>query len=235
MKPSQEQMANGEHQGSTRIDLNSCMCLPTPLIYNTDSQKYSCTMKNINNIGGGGDCVNWRYKVRVSAQEDLTASRMHCKAVFVRKYSTSLNDAGVVIPNLINHQRLSQTDAPPCWHSISGNIWPLQPEGGFLRETLFHLPSVSCGCSLQTFTCSDSWPGTSSPAVLLNLAHLSSNSAICCCSPSRQCCHFPSSQNTAISIQHCRRPSAKQGMPPLKWMKAALPMVHCVGVAKQFK
>lgn len=66
MKPAQAQRANGEHQGSTRIDLNSCMCLPTPLIYNTDRQKYSCTMRNINNPGGGGDCVNWRYKVRVS-------------------------------------------------------------------------------------------------------------------------------------------------------------------------
>lgn len=50
---------------------------------------------------------------------------MHCKAIFNRKYSWSLNGVRAVIPSLINHWHMAtwQPVCDTCWHSICGNIW----------------------------------------------------------------------------------------------------------------
>lgn len=70
---------------------------------------------------------------------------MHCKAVFVRKYSTSLNDVGAVIPDLINHQRVSQTDADIAFLEIYGPS-SLRGDVSVKPSSIFHPCLVAVPC-----------------------------------------------------------------------------------------
>lgn len=176
-------------------------------------------------LAGGKRCLRLRV-------ENLTTSRMHSKAVFIRKYSRSLNDVGALFPTLINHWHLSQPMrhradmafqeiySPPGWRGFSLRDPPSSTR-------VFHQSSV---CPLHPFTWPDPSPPLhpflqSSPTLLL----VSSLAA----SRPPQMLEF-SFNAGSVYPRVKTQPSASSTAIGHQTMRAA-PLLHCVGVATEIK